>query len=122
MTQPPPGSGALWYEITAQTPPSLVEEVSALMLGGVDYDEDPQLTLAVILPSVIVLLSAVAHLRSTNKTQRILSLLLGLLVAVAVSALRHWFYLLYGAFLVGIVFLPALLESLRPQSKTMQAE
>jgi ribosomal protein L11 methyltransferase len=25
--------GALWYEITAQTPPALVEEVSALMLG-----------------------------------------------------------------------------------------
>ena len=33
MSQPPPGSGALWYEITAQTPPPLVEEVSALMLG-----------------------------------------------------------------------------------------
>ena len=31
--QPAAGSGALWYEITAQTPPSLVEEVSALMLG-----------------------------------------------------------------------------------------
>ena len=31
--QPNPGSGALWYEITAQTPPALVEEVSALMLG-----------------------------------------------------------------------------------------
>ncbi len=31
--EPPPGSGALWYEITAQTPPGLVEEVSALMLG-----------------------------------------------------------------------------------------
>lgn len=30
---PAPGSGALWYEITAQTPPALVEEVSALMLG-----------------------------------------------------------------------------------------
>lgn len=33
MTEPPAGSGALWYEITAQTPPLLVEEVSALMLG-----------------------------------------------------------------------------------------
>ena len=33
MTAPNPGSGALWYEITAQTPPLLVEEVSALMLG-----------------------------------------------------------------------------------------
>lgn len=39
----PPGSGALWYEITAQTPPALVEEVSALMLGiapgGITVDE-----------------------------------------------------------------------------------
>jgi ribosomal protein L11 methyltransferase len=30
---PPAGSGALWYQITAQTPPALAEEVSALMLG-----------------------------------------------------------------------------------------
>ena len=96
--------------------------VSALMLSGVDYDEDPQLTLAVILPGVIVLLSAVAYLRSTNKSQRVLSLLLGLLVAVAVSALRHWFYLLYGMLLAGIVFLPARLESSRPQGKPMLAE
>jgi asparagine N-glycosylation enzyme membrane subunit Stt3 len=92
------------------------------MLSGADYDEDPRLTLAVILPGVIVLLSAVAHLRSTNKIQRILSLLLGLLVAVAVSIWRHWYYILYGVFLAAIVFLPSLLESLRPQSKTMQAE
>lgn len=33
MTEPAAGSGALWYEITAQTPPGLVEEVSGLMLG-----------------------------------------------------------------------------------------
>ena len=96
--------------------------VSALMLSGVDYDEDPQLTLAVILPGVIVLSSAVAHLRSSNKIQRVLSLLLGLIVAVTVSIWRHWYYVLYGMFLAGIVFLPALLEALRPQSKTMPAE
>ena len=96
--------------------------VSALMLSGVDYDEDPQLTLAVILPGVIVLLSAVAHLRSTNKIQRVLSLVLGLIVAVAVSIWRHWYYILYGMFLAGIVFLPAVLELLRPQSKPMPAE
>jgi hypothetical protein len=96
--------------------------VSALMLSGVDYDEDPLFTLAVILPGVIVLLSAVAHLRSTNKSQRVLSLLLGLIVAVAVSIWRHWYYILYGMFLAAIVFLPAVLESLRPQSKTMVAE
>ena len=96
--------------------------VSALMLSGVDYDEDPQLTLAVILPGVIVLLSAVAHLRSTNKIQRVLSLFLGLIVAVAMSIWRHWYYILYGMFLAGIVFLPALLELSRPQSKTMLAE
>lgn len=28
-----PGGSSLWYEVTAQTPPRLVEEVSALMLG-----------------------------------------------------------------------------------------
>jgi hypothetical protein len=95
---------------------------SAFMLSAIDYDDDPRLTLAVILPGVIVLLSAVAHLRSTNKTQRILSLLLGLIVAVAVSTWRHWFYPIYGAFLAGIVFLPAVLELLRPQSKTMLTE
>lgn len=41
--QPAPGTGALWYEITAQTPPALVEPVSALMLGvapgGITIDE-----------------------------------------------------------------------------------
>jgi hypothetical protein len=96
--------------------------VGALMLGGVDYDEDPRLTLAVILPGVIVLSSAVAHLRSTNKTQRVLSLLLGLLIAVAVGIWRHWYYILYGMFLAAIVFLPAVLELSRPPSKTMLAE
>jgi len=95
---------------------------SAFMLSGIDHEEDPRLTLAVILPGMIVLLSAVAHLRSTNKIQRILSLALGLFVAVAVSALRHWFYLFYGTILAGIVFLPALLELLRPQSKPMLTE
>ena len=95
---------------------------SAYMLSGADYDEDPRLTLAVILPGVIILSSAVAYLCSANKTQRILSLLLGLLVAVAVSIWRHGFYLIYGAFLAGMVFLPALLELLRPQSRTMLAE
>jgi hypothetical protein len=95
---------------------------SAFMLSGADYDEDPRLTLAVILPGVIVLLSAVAYLRSTNKIQRVLSLLLGLLVAVAVSTLRHWYYPIYGAFLAAIIFLPALLELLRPQDQTTLAE
>jgi hypothetical protein len=95
---------------------------SAFMLSGIDHEEDPRLTLAVILPGVIVLLSAVAYLRSTNKIQRLWSLLLGLLLAVAVSVWRHWFYLLYGMLLASIVFLPALLELLRPQSKTLQAE
>ncbi len=33
MPHTPQGTDALWYEITAQTPPALVEEVSALMLG-----------------------------------------------------------------------------------------
>jgi hypothetical protein len=96
--------------------------VSVLMLSGVDYDEDPRLTLAVILPGVIVLSSAVAHLRSTNKIQRVLSLLLGLIMAVTVSIWRHWYYILYGMFLAGIVFLPAALELLRPQNKPMPAE
>ncbi len=96
--------------------------VSAFMLSGIDHEEDPRLTLAVILPGVIVLLSAVAHLRSTNKNQRVLSLLIGLIMAVAVSIWRHWYYILYGMFLAAIVFLPAVLESLRPQSKTMLAE
>ena len=96
--------------------------ISALMLSGVDYDEDPQLTLACILPGVIVLLSAVAHLRSTNKVQCVLSLLLGLIVAVAVAMWRHGYYILYGMFLACIVFLPALLELARPQGKPMPAE
>jgi hypothetical protein len=95
---------------------------TAFMLSGIDHEEDARLTLAVILPGVIVLLSAVAHLRSTNKIQRVLSLALGLLVALAVSTWRHWYYPIYGAFLAVIVFLPALLELLRLQSKPMLVE
>jgi hypothetical protein len=48
--------------------------------------------------------------------------LLGLIVAVTVSIWRHGYYILYGMFLAGIVFLPALLELLRPQGKPMLAE
>ena len=43
MTTPATGSSSLWYEITAQTPPALVEEVTALMIavapGGITVEQ-----------------------------------------------------------------------------------
>jgi ribosomal protein L11 methyltransferase len=43
VTTPATGSSSLWYEITAQTPPALVEEVTALMIavapGGITVEQ-----------------------------------------------------------------------------------
>ncbi len=52
------------------------------LLSGADYDETPQLTLLVLLPSLISLVSALAHLRIRSASIRIAALLLGSYVAI----------------------------------------
>jgi hypothetical protein len=97
--------------------------VAATMFsGGGDHTEDPNLTLLVILPGVIIVLSALAYLRSRNKSQRIWSLVLGITLLIIVSTVRHWFFILYGILAVEIVFLPALLELIPLQNKPTMAE
>ena len=95
---------------------------NAIIFSQIDHEEDPSLTILVILPSVIILLSALAYLRSSTKSQRVWSLLLGIALTTAVSTVRHWFFILYGINLIVIVFLPALLELLPRQDKTTLTE
>lgn len=94
----------------------------ALIFSVIDHEEDPNLTVLVILPSVIVLLGALAYLRSRSKRQRLVSLLLGVVIASIASAARNGYYLSFGPALLTIPFLPALLEFLPLQGKTMLTE
>lgn len=96
--------------------------IAAIAFCGIDHEEDPELTLLVILPGVFVLLSALAYLRSQTKNQRVWSLLLGVVLVTTVSTARHWFFVLYGIISVTIIFLPALLELLPQRNKTMLTE
>ena len=83
---------------------------ASLMFAGVDHDEDPALTPAVFLPTVIVLFGALVYLRSTTTTRRALALVIGYAVAVLVRTMDGvWFYGVWGLLIMPLIILPALL-------------
>jgi hypothetical protein len=91
---------------------------AGFVFGGRDYQEDPRLTLFVLLPPVIVVLGALAYLRSANKAQRLLALLIGLVLAVGVRAAGgKLFYAEYALLLGAIMAIPALVELLPPRDR-----
>jgi predicted ABC-type sugar transport system permease subunit len=97
----------------------------SFLFGAIDHEEDPRLTLFVLLPPLIVALGALVCLRNTNKAQRILAMLIGLVLAVGLRALGGKpFYGEYAMQLAAIIFLPALLALLPPpnRSRTAPAE
>lgn len=95
---------------------------AVIAMSGSDHEEDPVLTALVILPSLILLFSALSYLRSTSRSGQVWSLLLGLGLAVSVSILRHGWYIVYAMMLLPIIFLPALFALRPPQNKPMLAE
>ena len=58
-----------------------------LILSVQDHDEAPRLTLLVLLPSLIGLLGALAHLRLASAVQRVFTLLLSMLLAALIYSL-----------------------------------
>lgn len=90
--------------------------------GGIEHEEDPTLTILVILPGVTVLLSALAYLRSTTRSRRLGSLVLGLALGLALSIARHGFYIVFGVILVPIIFFPALFELWPRQNRPIPTE
>jgi hypothetical protein len=84
-----------------------------ILFGSIDRQEDPSLTLFVLLPPLIVLLGALAYLLSSNKAHRILAMLISLALAVGVRvADGKLFYGEYALEMAAICSLPALLELL----------
>jgi hypothetical protein len=85
--------------------------LAAFVFGGIDHDEDPNLTAFVILPTLVVVAAAIIYLRSPTQAMRALALMAGLCLAIAIRlAGGAFFYLIYGVVLIGIVFLPGFLQ------------
>ncbi|MBI5033761.1 MAG: hypothetical protein HZB51_24855 [Chloroflexi bacterium] len=92
---------------------------AVLLASAVDHDDYPTLTAMVMMPSLILLLGALAYLRSTTKLHRILSMLIPLSLAIAVRIIENKeFYPAIIAIMGGIAFLPALLEFLPREEKS----
>jgi len=101
------------------------------LLFTIDQEETPILTFLVLLPSLIGLLTAFAHLRIQSATKRMLVLVVGsligwffLLLAIFFGMSSHWseigmllgLFLIYGAvvtvFLIAPIFLVRILKEL----------
>jgi hypothetical protein len=95
------------------------------LLAGIDKDETPQLTLLVLLPSLLTLCAALAHLRIRSAYPRILVLLAGVflglffwLLPIFQGMITVWaglgiglFMLLaYGVILTAILLAPLLVS------------
>jgi hypothetical protein len=88
---------------------------AGVLFGSIDHEEDPRLTLFVLLPPLIILLGAMAYLLSASKAQRILAMLISLVLAVGVRvADGKLFYGEYALQMAAIISIPALLEFLPP--------
>jgi hypothetical protein len=86
---------------------------AAMIFGMIDHDEEPILTLPVILPSVLVFLCAFAYLRLTNRAWRVATLLLGMILPIVIRvASAKTFYWEFGTVLIVVIMLPVLLEFL----------
>jgi hypothetical protein len=90
-----------------------------VLFGGIDHQEDPRLTLVVLMPPVIILFGALACLLSANKAARILAMLISLVLAVSVRvAGGKFFYAEYALQMAAIISIPALLEFLPPLDRS----
>jgi hypothetical protein len=93
--------------------------VAALFASVVDQEDFPVLTVAVIAPSLILFFGALACLRSTTKTQRVLSMLIALVLAMTVRIIEYKLTYAEIIAIMGIVTcLPALLELLPRSEKS----
>jgi hypothetical protein len=89
------------------------------LFGAIDHEEDPRLTLFVLLPPLVVVLGALAYLLSTHKAQRILAMLISLGLALSVRlADGKGFYVEYAVQMAAIIAIPALLEFLPPPDRS----
>jgi hypothetical protein len=89
------------------------------LFGGIDHQEDPSLTLFVLLPPLIIVLGALAYLLSSTKSQGILALLISLALALGVRVVGgKLFYAEYALQMAAIIAIPALLELLPPQDRS----
>ncbi len=92
-----------------------------LFSSSVDREETPQLTLLVLLPSLLTLAGALFHLRSTTRMGRVLALVVSLTVALPIQLLQlmgppgsntELFGLLFSGYFILLAFLlaPALIS------------
>lgn len=105
------------------------------LLSGVDFDETPQLTILVLLPSLLSLVSALAHLRIRLAPVRIAALLLGSYVAILLWLLPIFqgmtsivigiiigssMLLIWGTLLTAILLAPMLVSDVIHSWRTRQ--
>lgn len=99
--------------------------VVLIFLGGIDKDESPRLNAQVLLPPLISLIGAVAHLRIRDAFARMVALLAALLVGmlawlvpVIVGMINIWasigvglmMLVIYGGILAGVLLAPMLVN------------
>lgn len=93
----------------------------SLIFGQVDHDEDPTFSLNVFLPTVILLLGALAYMRSTTKAQRFLALLGGVTLAVGLRmAGGKILFVYFWVWLAILVVAPALLALIPRSDKSLR--
>ena len=89
----------------------------AMFFGSIDHEEDPILTIFVIGPGLVLLLTALLALLASSKDRRALILAAGMLLTILVRLPSgKWFYLFYWLVISAIVFFPFFLQLL-PQPR-----
>jgi hypothetical protein len=85
--------------------------LAAFILGGHDYDEDPVLTLYVILPTLFIVAAAIVYLRGQTQATRGIALMVGLGLAVVTRMVGGaYYYIIYGVLLAAMIFWPGLIR------------
>jgi hypothetical protein len=88
-------------------------------------DHRPPLSLAVVLPTLLILMGAVVYLLCKPRWARILALVVGVLLALLVKLLQapgEGAISLIALFLIALIFLPALVELLPPSKGPLQSD
>ncbi len=95
--------------------------VPNFFFSSIDHEEDPVLTVFVIGPCLVIVLTALLYFMVQRKSVRSIILVAGMVLAILIRLPSgKWFYIYYWLVTAIIVFLPATINLLQQKAKPNQ--